>query len=108
MVGRCPPRFLDGHPRGDPDESEPAHNGTYVRAAEPLLDSVVRVRMCLWSRIAVAPFAVILGGRSMSYTVVQFDVNRRRHQIEQQEKRASDALLAASREFKRLAELKAK
>ena len=44
----------------------------------------------------------------MSDKVVQFDVNRRRHQIEQQEKRASDALLAASREFKRLAELKAK
>jgi hypothetical protein len=39
--------------------------------------------------------------------VVQFDVNRRRHQIEQQEKRASDALLAASREFKRLAALRA-
>jgi hypothetical protein len=43
----------------------------------------------------------------MSDTVVQFDVNRRRNAIEQQEKRASEALLAASKEFKRLAELKA-
>jgi hypothetical protein len=43
----------------------------------------------------------------MSDTVVQFDVNRRRNAIEQQEKRASEALLAASEEFKRLAELKA-
>jgi hypothetical protein len=40
--------------------------------------------------------------------VVQFDVNRRRNAIEQQEKRASEALLAASREFKLLAKLKAK
>jgi hypothetical protein len=47
------------------------------------------------------------GGRPMS-NVVRFDVNRKQHQIEQQEKVASDALLAASREFKRLAELKAK
>jgi hypothetical protein len=44
----------------------------------------------------------------MSDTVVQFDVKRRRHAIEQQEQRASEALLVASREFKRLAELKAK
>jgi hypothetical protein len=43
----------------------------------------------------------------MPNNVVQFNVNRRRRQIEQQEKRASEALLAASREFKRLAELKA-
>jgi hypothetical protein len=40
--------------------------------------------------------------------VVRFDVNRKQQQIEQQEKRASEALLAASREFQRLAELKAK
>jgi hypothetical protein len=44
----------------------------------------------------------------MPSEIVRFDVNRRRHQTEQQEKRASEALLAASREFKRLAELKAK
>jgi hypothetical protein len=43
----------------------------------------------------------------MPNNVVQFNVNRRRHLIEQQEERASEALLAASREFKRLAELKA-
>jgi hypothetical protein len=45
--------------------------------------------------------------RLMSDTVVQFDVNRRCNAIERQEKRASEALLAASKEFKRLAELKA-
>jgi hypothetical protein len=39
--------------------------------------------------------------------VVPLDVNRKQRQAEQQEKRASPALLAASREFKRLAELKA-
>jgi hypothetical protein len=44
---------------------------------------------------------------SRSDTVVQFDVNRRCYAIEQQEKRASEALLAASNEFKCLAELKA-
>jgi hypothetical protein len=44
---------------------------------------------------------------STSDTVVQFDVNRRCYAIEQQEKRASEALLAASNEFKCLAELKA-
>jgi hypothetical protein len=44
----------------------------------------------------------------MSDKVVQFDVNRRRHQIEQQEDRASEALLAASKEFRGLAELKLK
>jgi hypothetical protein len=44
----------------------------------------------------------------MPDNVVQFDVNRKRQQIEQQEKRASEALLKASAEFKRLAELKAR
>jgi hypothetical protein len=39
--------------------------------------------------------------------VVRLDVNRKQRQIEQQEKRASKALLAASKEFNRLAELKA-
>jgi hypothetical protein len=50
----------------------------------------------------------ICGGPTLMSNVVRFDVNRKEHQIEQQEKRASEALLAASREFKRLAELKAK
>jgi hypothetical protein len=48
------------------------------------------------------------GGPALMSNVVRFDVNRKQQQIEQQEKRASEALLAASREFQRLAELKAK
>jgi hypothetical protein len=47
------------------------------------------------------------GGPISMSNVVRIDVNRKQHQIEQQEKRASEALLVASREFKLLAELKA-
>jgi hypothetical protein len=64
-------------------------------------------RMCLWSTITGTPVHKP-GGPILMSNVVRFDVNRRQHQIEQQEKRASEALLAASEEFKRLAELKAK